>query len=158
MPYIFPYYLELHLYQIVAFGFFYLYICFLAILPISCIIKCESYPLRLWKIAGIFFSSGFSRSLKLQSWCADPLKFPVIWQRSLTLISLAVFFWGGNMTLTCVLKVLLIFIGHYFLILCGYFSCGFKCLIWHHLKPSLSLFWRVINPLLEFWSSGGSLI
>ena len=67
MPYIFPYYLELHLYQIVVFGFFYLYICFLAILPISCIIKCESYPLRLWKIAGIFYSSGFIRSLKLQS-------------------------------------------------------------------------------------------
>ena len=59
--------------------------------PISCIIKWESYPRRIWKMTGILNSFGLILSFRLQFWCADPLYCPVIWQWSRTLISLSLY-------------------------------------------------------------------
>lgn len=43
-----------------------------------------------------------------------------------------------------------------FLIIWGFLSCGFKSLIWHHLKHSLSSFFMLISPLVALLK-GGSL-
>lgn len=63
--------------------------------PISCVIKWKSYPRRLWKTTGSLKSLGLTRSLRLQSWWADPLYLPAMWQWSLTRISFSAFvnFW-----------------------------------------------------------------
>ena len=62
--------------------------CSFPMVPISCIMKWESYPCGLWKIRGILNSFGFFLNLRLRSWCADPLYCPVIWHWSQTRISL----------------------------------------------------------------------
>ena len=62
--------------------------CSFPMVPISCIMKWESYPCRLWKIRVILDCFGFILNLRLRSWCADPLYCPVIWHWSQTRISL----------------------------------------------------------------------
>ena len=72
--------------------FLFLDVCFLAISPISCLIKWLSYRHRLWRITGILISSTFNlKWLTLQSWSTDPFYLPVLWQWSLTLISLCLY-------------------------------------------------------------------
>ena len=72
--------------------FLFLDVCFLAISTISCLIKWLSYRHRLWRITGILISSTFNlKWLTLQSWSTDPFYLPVLWQWSLTLISLCLY-------------------------------------------------------------------
>ena len=50
----------------------------------ACISRWESYPRRLWKTTGMVVVWGLSRSFRLQTLCAAPRYFPVIWQWSRT--------------------------------------------------------------------------
>ena len=62
--------------------------CSFPMVPISCIMKWESYPCRLWNITGILNCFGLILNLRLRSWCADPLYCPLIWHWSQTRMSL----------------------------------------------------------------------
>ena len=62
--------------------------CSFPMVPISCIMKWESYPCRLWNITGILNCLGLILNLRLRSWCANPLYCPVIRHWSQTRISL----------------------------------------------------------------------
>ena len=44
--------------------------CSFPMVPISCIIKWESYPQRLWKITGSLDFFGLTRNFRVQSWSA----------------------------------------------------------------------------------------
>ena len=91
--------------------FLFLDVCFLAISPISCLIKWLSYRHRLWRITGILISSTFNlKWLTLQSWSTDPFYVLTCTVTVVSYSDISLLIWStSNMTLFSYVKFFFIF-------------------------------------------------